>query len=825
MKLRKFLAFSLIAILSISTALADLNAIVNTSALVMREKASKSSKSILAIPEGESVQIVSVHDDWSKIIYGNQNGYVMNKYLKFDSVVYTDKSASLDNINENLQACKLGDSGSNIVLLQKALKALSLFNGNVDGDFGRATEKAVKKFQSKSNITADGIVGRGTIEALVKRINNQHSTDSRTSSSQINKYNKVKSIADINGVPKKVMPGDNSDDVAKLQQALNVLGYYNEEIDGNYGKSTIKAVKRFQKKRSLSADGIAGNGTISVLFNIPSNSTNIEKHNKDDNIENTEYESKSNLKNIYTIEDIGSTPRTSKPGDSGEDVVKLQQALALSSCYKGKIDGSYGESTQKAVKAFQKKRGMSADGIAGPSTIKHLFGTPAANANSYKSVLVGDNTNTGDSVNIIETLEDIGPTPSTSKPGDSGRDVIKLQQALSLLGYYSGKIDGKYSSNTELAVKKFQKKRGMSSDGIAGASTIRVMFGEPSQDSPKHEINNKSRQMIGIESIQDIGAVPNPSKPGFKGEDVQKLQQALSLLGYYDGNIDGNYGESTKNAVAKFQKKRGMNADGLAGASTLRILFGKSPRIKKADDTIKDNKKNNAAMEGISCIKDIGDIPKTSKPGNYSKDVKMLQQALTLLGYYDDAIDGRYGNTTKQAVVRFQKKKGMNADGIAGATTIRLIFGKSAKNSITQSESKHRYKTEILDWFSGGGNKAIPKKAVFEVKDCKTGLVFKAKRWSGGHHIDAEPLTANDTKIMKQIYGGFSWTRRSILVKYNGHVYACSMNNIPHGTQTIKNNGYEGHFCIHMLNSRTHGSDKIDHEHQNMLKKAYKYTW
>ena len=49
----------------------------------------------------------------------------------------------------------------------------------------------------------------------------------------------------------------------------------------------------------------------------------------------------------------------------------------------------------------------------------------------------------------IESIADIGDAPATSRFGDSGSDVKKLQQALKLLNYYTGAIDGKYGSGTE----------------------------------------------------------------------------------------------------------------------------------------------------------------------------------------------------------------------------------------------------------------------------------------------------------------------------------------------------------------------------------------
>ena len=104
--------------------------------------------------------------------------------------------------------------------------------------------------------------------------------------------------------------------------------------------------------------------------------------------------------------------------------------------------------------------------------------------------------------------------------------------------------------------------------------------------------------------------------------------------------------------------------------------------------------------------------------------------------------------------------------------------------------------------------------------------IFTVKRWAGANHIDAEPKTASDTAIMKEVYGGsWSWARRPVLVKYNGHVYAGSMNGMPHGTSTISGNNFNGHFCIHFYKSKTHGTKRVDPDHQNAEARAMKSTW
>ena len=131
----------------------------------------------------------------------------------------------------------------------------------------------------------------------------------------------------------------------------------------------------------------------------------------------------------------------------------------------------------------------------------------------------------------------------------------------------------------------------------------------------------------------------------------------------------------------------------------------------------------------------------------------------------------------------------------------------------------------MLDWFADNVSSVIPKKAKFVIKDVRTGKTFNAVRWSGVNHLDAEPATAEDTAIMKKIYGGaWSWNRRPILILYRGHVYAASMNGMPHGTTTIDND-FDGHFCIHFKNSKTHGTKVVDAEHQKCVTVAGKASW
>lgn len=211
----------------------------------------------------------------------------------------------------------------------------------------------------------------------------------------------------------------------------------------------------------------------------------------------------------------------------------------------------------------------------------------------------------------------------------------------------------------------------------------------------------------------------------------------------------------------------------------------------------------------------------TLKPGATGDNVRRLQTRLKKLKYYSGEITGKYDSATKIAVQTFQRKKGLYADGIVTKETMAKLYPASEFGGTPPK----KLVTERLDWFAGH-KYTIPKGAVVEIKDCRTGRVFKAKRWSGGNHMDTEPLTRDDTAIMLSIYGGkWSWNRRPILVKYKDHVYAASMNGMPHEQNTIRSNNFSGHFCIHFYGSKTHGSKRVDPDHRRCEAQAMKYKW
>ena len=506
-----------------------------------------------------------------------------------------------------------------------------------------------------------------------------------------------------------------------MQTKLKKLGFYNAYVDGSYGDTTVAAVKAFQKKYNLTADGVAGSETLKKL---DSAYKNADSDKDDDSL---------------------------RKGATGSAVKDLQTKLKKLGFYNAYVDGSYGDTTVAAVKAFQKKYNLTADGVAGSETLKKLD-------SAYKNA---DSDKDDDSL----------------RKGATGSAVKDLQTKLKKLGFYNAYVDGSYGDTTVAAVKAFQKKYNLTADGVAGSETLKKL-----DSAYKNADSDKDDDSL---------------RKGATGSAVKDLQTKLKKLGFYNASIDGDYGDTTVAAVKAFQKKYNLTADGVAGSATL----------KKLDSAYK-NADSNTSTDDDSLRK-----------GATGTAVKTLQTNLKKLGFYTAYVDGSFGATTESAVKAFQRKYGLTADGVAGSATLKKI------ESAVASASSGKITTERLDWFNGGKN-VIPNGAVFQIKDVSTGLIFSARRQSGGSHMDAEPLTAEDTAILKKINGGtFSWRRRAVLVKYNGHVYAASIYSEPHGTNTILDNNFDGQFCLHFYGSKTHGTNRVDADHQKCVEQAMKATW
>lgn len=211
----------------------------------------------------------------------------------------------------------IGDDGEDVSRLQDRLIQLG-YLGKSTGYYGEETEAAVKDFQASNGLNASGVIGSQTKEKLYSE--------------------------DV--VVKAMNYGERSDEVKAIQERLAKLGYLAaEDSTGYYGDKTLAAVKRFQERNGLIADGAIGPETKSRILSSDAQA------------------------NAWIL------------GTSGDEVQRIQDRL-VELKYMNKSTGYFGSDTEKAVKAFQERNGLTADGKVGAQTSAVLFSSDAKKAAS-----------------------------------------------------------------------------------------------------------------------------------------------------------------------------------------------------------------------------------------------------------------------------------------------------------------------------------------------------------------------------------------------------------------------------------------------------------
>lgn len=490
-------------------------------------------------------------------------------------------------------------------------------------------------------------------------------------------------------------------------------------------------------------------------------------------------------------------------GDEADEVATIQTALKQLKLYSAGITGHYGEKTEAAVKKFQKKYAFEDNGIVDEDTRAALY-----EAAGITYTASGSSSSSSSSASSSSSSSVSGST--ILRYGTRSDEVIKLQQNLTKLGLYTGTISGHYGSITEAAVMNFQRKNGLSADGIAGAKTLAKIEEKVNGTSSSSSSGSSSS------SSSSSNAAANSSgllKYGVRSDAVRTLQQNLKTLGYYDGSVTGNFGRLTKEAVYNFQKANGLSADGVAGTKTLSSISGKlSGNSSSGNSSSSGSSSSNSNSSGSSSSNNSSDsstLLNTSvmlQQGSSSSEVLKLQNMLASLGFYTGNKTGNFGALTADAVMAYQKSKGLTADGIAGKKTLAAInadySGKGSTsagttNGTTAPSTQTAGNVIYENFYNWRRNYANGEYCT--VYDFSTGYSWKLRIMTKDAHMDAEPATAEDTAIMLKAFGGkTTWTPKAVWVTFSdGKTYIGSTHDVPHSPQHLSNNNFNGHLCVH----------------------------
>ena len=253
---------------------------------------------------------------------------------------------ALDDGEEILQGRVLQnkDQGEDVLALQTRLKDLGYYSGKLSGQFGDATQKAVRKFQEDYDLEATGIADLRTLSILF-------STLHRT-----------------------LRYGSGGEDVKALQTQLTELGYYKGKISGDYLEGTRKAVEELQKKNDLEVTGVAD----SNLQDLIEAGKVLAKSDKPDDTNTpapdlSNYLVDENEDGVRVADEPVAFTKKLKNGSSGKLVKQMQERLTELGYYEGPLSGNFQKYTTRAVKSVQTQNGLPSTGVVDEETWNLIF--------------------------------------------------------------------------------------------------------------------------------------------------------------------------------------------------------------------------------------------------------------------------------------------------------------------------------------------------------------------------------------------------------------------------------------------------------------------
>jgi peptidoglycan hydrolase-like protein with peptidoglycan-binding domain len=214
------------------------------------------------------------------------------------------------------------------------------------------------------------------------------------------------------------------------------------------------------------------------------------------------------------------------------------------------------------------------------------------------------------------------PQPSAYTQPQPSATVRDAQQRLSTLGFYAGPVDGIWGPDTQAAVERFQRNRGLQVTGDLNQVTTSA-----------------------------LQAAPQPSA------NVRDTQQRLSALGFYNGAVDGVWGADTRRAVERFQRSRGLAVTGDLNQATASALRSAPPPAPVASGP--------ATPPAAT--------PPEAAQATDPTAVRTVQNRLHQLGFFNDPADGVWGPSTQVALENFQRARGLEVSGQLTPPTVAAM--------------------------------------------------------------------------------------------------------------------------------------------------------
>lgn len=637
--------------------------------------------------------------------------------------------------------------------------------------------------------------------------------------------------------------------VHAVQLALQKLGYYTGQLDGDYGAGTAQAIKKFQRAQGLNADGSAGPLTQPALFALASGTGSAGTITGTTGTGTTTGTTTGTNANVNTsgtsMAPVSGTLRTTAS-------VNLRKSSSTSSARlavvpKG-INLAYSGTTIKnGVTWFQ----VSYNGLSG-----WLMGTFVSASGSSTSPAIG--------------------TVTITKPGTRVRDAANGRKTGTVLA--KGAVVDLLAQPTTAANYTWYNIR--TSSGLIGfvrgdCATASIggsgSSGSSGSGTTGDLVISTERTFVRLPANTRVFQTEGMPATGYSTVSAGTVLMLYSTTTYTHGGLQ------YCSVYYNNKKYNALYSDIQGGIMTAEELSAYCRSLLSSTLTV--SLKKNLGLEG---------------------DVRVyaLQSALKSLGYYTGTVDGNYGSATYTAVRNFQRAASLEVDGACGKDTWSALNAKvngssggtvtppttptTPGSSVTVADFGTVTSVQKMSWdYGDNGGNIFPKGTYATVMDVQTGKVFQVYRWSGGSHADCVPASSNDTRTMCEIVGfpyntnhptssqlnqikkdgnsgtvtytwpdfknafggakniGSAWDRRPALLNVNGKVYCVSIYGFPHGftgTDSFAKskfpngqyfyaaNNYYGMMCVHFVGSTTHTSTTPDSKHQAAIDQAYAYA-
>ena len=391
--------------------------------------------------------------------------------------------------------------------------------------------------------------------------------------------------------------------VVAVQQTLINFGYViRSGADGTFGPSTTAVLRVFQTQNGLNPTGVVTENTAKYLGLSAGAAAPAAPATPAAPVDSTSV--------------VGL-----RRGATGEAVRQLQTTImspAVGLFLRTGADGTFGASTERAVKLVQRVNGLPETGVVDARTAQVLGLSGSASSPTTPA-----------------------PAGTVVQFGNRGAAVKRIQQLLIQAGVnVRGGADGIFGSGTRAAVQAFQTAKGLPVTGVVDAATDAALVATGTPTAPTTPATST---YIGL-------------RLGSTGPAVTAVQKAIMATGLVvRGGADGVFGQGTHNALVVYQRTNGLSATGVVDEATARLMG-----LQGGGAAAPTGGGNTAA--GFPIYDEQG------------SRVVALQQALINAGIpVPGGADGRFGSGTAGAVMKLQKARGLRVTGKVDAATAAAL--------------------------------------------------------------------------------------------------------------------------------------------------------